>query len=374
MAQHILNSMLKWVRRNRGSASSSSRDQATAETRELAEAALRTAEAVKQELEHDRRVLAKLIEDTRPKRATPIRFLVLILVTAICALIVTLSAIPIPAAFSSPPPNYADPGAVGLFVWANSLNAAQAGTLQNPGISLSAVADQRSSELEYVATFPKKLIGDRFVIGITGSAVLSDFKSDGADGSNEYPECEAEEQGNETHPLRCQLITGIIPSKSSERAFGCRSKDDEDRVSIRFTGNARITSSFDWAHHLTSLPYLGNVRGFGTGSVEDIVEGTFGQNFPPASLTTCYYLGLNPHWTEHTPDFAPTSHVGDNMIWDPASNMADYVVVSTERSAQWKGTVLVAMLGVFGPAFLSLLVMTFNTGYSLRSQSRQRRN
>ena len=66
-------------------------------------------------------------------------------------------------------------------------------------------------------------------------------------------------------------------------------------------------------------------------------------------------------------------HIGDEMTWDPASNMANYVVVSTERSAQWKGNALLAIVGVFGPAFLSLSVMTARSGYRLRAQSLRHR-
>jgi hypothetical protein len=54
-----------WVRRRWADKSSSARDRAAAETRELAEAALRTAEAVKQELEKDRQSLASLIESIK---------------------------------------------------------------------------------------------------------------------------------------------------------------------------------------------------------------------------------------------------------------------------------------------------------------------
>ena len=365
--------MFDWVRGRWADKSSSARDRAAAETRELAEAAFRTAEAVKQELEKDRQSLASLIESIKPKNETPRQFVTLATAAATCAVIVIVAARLLPPAFSAPPPNYGEAGVASLYVWENSLNKGQADALRDPGVSLSVEADQTSSDVDYVATFPKRLIGDRYVLGISGSAVLSDFKSDVSGVSNEYPECRAEGQGGRGLPASCQLITGIVPSVSSRSAFGCRSKSEEKAISIQFSGNARVNSSFDWAHHITSLPYLGDVPGMGSGSVDDLVEGAFGQNFPAVSLTTCYYLGLNPKWTEYTPDFAPTYHIGDEMAWDPASNMASYVVVSTERGAQWKGNALLVILGVFGPALLSLSVMTVRSGYRLRAQSRRRR-
>ena len=373
VAERILGVVFNWMRRRRADEPSSAADRAAAETRQLAEAALRTAEAVKQQLEQDRQALASLIESIKPKNETPRRFVTLASAMAACAVIVIVAASLIPPAFSAPPPNYSDAGVASLYVWANSLNTEQAEALRNPGVSLRVIADQRSSYLEYVATFPKRLIGDRFVLGISGTAVLSDLKSDASDVSNEYPECQVESHDGRATPRLCQLITGIVPSVSSESALGCRSMDKEEAISIRFSGNAHVNSSFDWAHHIASIPYLGDVPGLGPGSVDDLVEGTFGQNFPSASLTTCYYLALNPEWTEYTPDFAPTYHIGDEMTWDPASNEASYIVVSTERGAQWKGNVLLAILGVFGPAFLSLVVVTVRSGYRLRSQSPRRR-
>jgi hypothetical protein len=228
-----------------------------------------------------------------------------------------------------------------------------------------------SSHVEYVATFPASLAGDRFVLGITGTAVLTDFKTDVSGASNEYPDCLAQVQGGKTLPSMCQLITGIIPAISDETAIGCQSKSNQSTVSVSFSGTAHVNSSFDWAHKITSLPYLGNTRGVGSGSVDDLVTATFGQNFPAANLTSCYYLGLDPELTDYTPNFAPTTHVGDTMDWDPASNLANYLVVSTERSAEWKGDLLLAVLGVFGPALLSSLGLTIRTGYRLRSQAKK---
>jgi len=337
----------------------------------MAEEALRAAGTLKRELEHDRKELASLIKGIKPKDETLGRFLTLALATGACSLLVILSASLMPAAFSAPPPNYGTAGVASLYVWENSLNKNQAGALQDPGISLSVAADQLSSQVEYVATFPAGLIGDRFVLGISGSAVLADFKTDVSGASNEYPDCQEEGQGGKTLPATCQLITGIIPSVSDVSAIGCRSKGDQKTISVSFSGKAHVNSSFDWAHQIASLPYLGDAHGLGSGSVDDLVVGAFGQNFPPANLTSCYYLGLNPELTDYTPNFPPTSHIGDTMTWDPASNMANYVVVSAERSAEWKGDALLAVLGVFGPALLSFLGMTVRSGYRLRSQSRK---
>jgi hypothetical protein len=285
--------------------------------------------------------------------------------------LVILSARLMPAAFSAPPPNYSTTGIASLYVWENSLNKNQVRALQDPGISLSVAADQLSSQVEYVATFPVDLVGDRFVLGISGSAVLADFRTDVSGASNEYPDCQEEGQGGQTLPATCQLITGIIPGVTDESAIGCRSKGDQKTISVSFSGKAHVNSSFDWAHQIASLPYLGDVHGFGGGSVDDLVVGAFGQNFPPVNLTSCYSLGLDPGLTDYTPNFSPTIHVGDNMTWDPASNTANYVVVSTKRSAEWKGDALLAVLGVFGPALLSFLGMTVRSGYRLRSQSRK---
>jgi hypothetical protein len=189
------------------------------------------------------------------------------------------------------------PGVASLYVWENSLNTNQAGALQDPGISLSVWADQRSSQVEYVATFPDGLIGGRFVLGISGSAVLSDFKTDVSGASNEYPDCQEDGQGGKALPETCQLVTGIIPSATDMSAIGCRSKDDQKTISVSFSGMAHVNSSFDWAHKIASLPYLGDVHGPGDGSVDDLVTRAFGQNFPAANLTSCYYLELNPELT-----------------------------------------------------------------------------
>lgn len=364
--------MFSWLRR-RGENRSAPHDQVIAETRDLAEAVLRTAETIRQEREQDRQALASLVESLKPKNETPRRFFGLLVATAICAAVVIVAVQLAPAAFAAPPPNYADAGVVGLYVWSNPLNGAQASALRDPGVSLSVVADQRSSRVKYVATFPKKLVGDRFVVGVSGSAVLDNFESSGLGVSNEYPACQVMRQdGKSLAAASCQLITGIVPSASSGSLTGCRSKNDEETVAIQFSGTAHVNSTFDWAHHITSLPYAGNTRGAGFGNVDDIVVGSFGQNFPEATLTTCYQVGLNPAWTDYTPNFAATIHIGDTMAWDPASNAAGYVIVSTERSAQWKGNALYAALGVFGSAFLSLLVTTIRSGHRLRSQSKRR--
>lgn len=346
----ILTDVFNWLRR---CGSRASCEETVAEVRELTKTVLRSTDTLRQELERDRRELASLVESLKPKPETWRRFLGLFLSTVVLASIVAFVVSLIPPAFSSPPPNYGDTGIASLYVWANPLNDGQPDALRDPGVSLSAVADQKGSGLEYVATFPRRLAGDRFVLGIGGSAVLDDFRSS-ADVTNEYPGCQVQGQDGETVPHACQLITGIIPSESDELSAGCRSDTDEETISVRFSGNADLNSSGDWAHHITSLPYLGNVRGLGPGSVDDLVGSVFGPNFAPATLTTCFRLATNPEWTEYTPNFSPTSHVGDVMTWDPASNTANYVVVSTERGAQWKGNALLAILGVFGPALLTV--------------------
>jgi hypothetical protein len=358
----------RWVDRT-----SPSTDQTAAETRRIAEDALRATETLKVELQEDQQATASLIAAVKPKEETPRRFAFFAITTVLCGSLVLAAAIRIPAAFSAPPPNYGDPGVVGLYVWANPLNKGQARALDDPGLSLSAMVDQRSARVKYVATFPKALAGDRFVIALSGTAVLSDFGSSVADVSNEYPECQPE--GNEVDDLRlrCQLVTGIIPSASKESPACHVDGSDGEMISVRFSGDAaHVTSSYDWAHHVTSLPYLGNVPGAGAGNVDGLVSGAFGANFPEANVRTCYNLLLNPEWTDYTPNFAPTLHIGDVMSWDPASEMAVYLVVSTERGAAWKGNALVALVGVFGGAFLTLLVATARSGHRLYSQAQVR--
>lgn len=358
--------MRRWVDKT-----SPSLDETAAETRRIAEAALSATENLKVELQQDQHATAALIAAVKPREETPRRFALLAISTVLCGFVVAASATLMPAAFSAPPPNYGDVGVVGLYVWANPLNEGQAQALDDPGVSLGAMVDQRSPRVEYVATFPEALVGDRFVIALAGSAVVSGFDSSTADVSNEYPDCQLEGSDVDDRRPTCQLITGIIPSASKESA-ACRADDGGgETISVRFSGEAvRVTSAYDWAHHVTSLPYLGNIPGMGGGNVDDLVTGAFGFNFPETNVSTCYNLLLNPGWTDYTPSFAPTLHVGDTMSWDPASEMASYLVVSTERGAAWKGNALLALLGVFGPALLSLMALTARSGYRLYSHGR----
>jgi hypothetical protein len=335
---------------------SPSTDQTAAETRRIAEDALRVSQSLKDEVQ-------KLV----PKNETPRRFALLAIATVLCASGVIASFVLMQPGFGAPPPNYGVPGIVGLYVWSNPLNAGQTQALSESGVSLRASVDQRSPRVEYVASFPKALAGDRFVIGLAGAAVLSDFDSSVADADNEYPPCQLEHSDQQAS---CQLVTGIIPFDSDE-PLACRDGGGVEMVSVRFSGDtAGVNSSYDWAHHVTSIPYLGNLPETGSGSVDGIVTGTYGDNFVETNLTTCYNLLLNPAWTDFTPNFEPTLHVGDTMMWDPASNRAGYLVVSTERSAAWKGNALLGLFGVFGGALLTLLVATARSCGRLRSQAR----
>jgi hypothetical protein len=200
-----------WVDR-----ASPSTDQTAAETRRIAEDALRATESLKVELQQNQQATASLIAAVKPKEETPRRFTSLAIGTMLCGFIVVASAVRLPAAFSAPPPIYGIPGVVGLYVWANSLNEGQAQALDDPGLSLRARVDQRSPRVDYIATFPKTLVGDRFVVALGGSAVLSDFDSSVADVSNEYPDCQAEDSEADDRRQPCELVTGIIPSASKE--------------------------------------------------------------------------------------------------------------------------------------------------------------
>ena len=365
----MLNRVFKWFRQQ-GRNHFAARRRSTADAQVIAESVVKMTETVKQELVEQRRLLGSLVGAVKPKKETGKRFLTLVLATILVAMIVLLAADFTRPAFSSPPPNYGQSGVASLYVWANSLNEQQDDALQNSGISLTVTADQRSSKVEYTAMFPARLAGDRFVLATAGIAVLSGFRSTVPGVTNEYPRCLVEGQ-SEPAQRSCQLITGIIPGASGSFTTACGFDGSEETVTVRFSGDAAVNSSYDWAHHITSLPYLGNVPGTGPGSVNDLVVGAFGDNFPPANLTTCYYLGLNPDWMEYVPNFTPTYHIGDNMAWVPASNMASYLVVSTERSAEWWGNVLLLILGVFGPTLLTLIGMTARSGYRLFSQTRR---
>jgi hypothetical protein len=138
---------------------------------------------------------------------------------------------------------------------------------------------------------------------------------------------------------------------------------EKDHVSVAFSGtSAYLNSSLNWAHRVTSMPYLGDRGISGMGFVTQ----EFGSIVTPVYTKPCQMLTLSPLLEE--PQASVTPHLAqDNlMLWGPGENGALIAVVGKERSANWQGNLLLAAIGILGPFLVAL------TGAAFKSWRRSR--
>jgi hypothetical protein len=338
------------------------------ETRDIAEAAKRAAEDVRAALQRDRSLHLAMLKKKSDRKETPARFVLLLGALLACVSLLVTASILVPPAFTSPSTNLTDLGAAGVFVEAAGLDRKQTPLLEGEGITLTTYLSQRDSQATYELGFPKQFAGKGFVLALTGSAILRDFHSEGRDSSDKSVECPANISADVAY---CQLIIGKVPVPTNEHDIVSASycypwQKNVEVISVRLSGRQRINSSPDWAHHITSLPYLGNQREIG--GVSGLGEAYLGPDFKQAELSGCQSLIRNPKWTDFTPSWPPSLDKGDVMTWRENDNGAMLTVVSTERSASWKGNMLLALIGIAGGGLITLFVATFRSGMSLRKQ------
>lgn len=225
-----------------------------------------------------------------------------------------------------------------------------------------------------VSRFPKEFAGKPFVLALAGSAVLRDVNARDVAYSDKYGQCPA---GVPTYVVGCQLISGTVPVPVNETTITAASlcfpwEKNVEVISVSFSGTARINSSPDWAHRVTSLPYLGNPIGNGPDidGISALGEADLGSAFGRAELSGCQFLNTSPAWTDSTTSWPPTIDKGDFMMWNPDDNGATLTVVSTGQRVAWEGNMLLAVLGIAGGAFLTLAVATYRSGMALRRHSK----
>jgi len=304
----------------------------------------------------------------QPKgKETPGRFVAYLASSFACLGLLVFTSALVPAAFSSPPPNLTDLGAVGVFVDKNDLDPAQISLLDSGAVTITTYLSQMDDSVSYELSFPEALAGKRFVLGLTGSAVLHDFRAAEGDllsvTSVQCPPGVAD----------CALVSGSVPTDTTSTGASLCFPDhnDVDHIDVRFSGTARINSAPDWAHHITSLPYLGHQFQTGRiGGVGELGHAQLGSTFALTAPQACQFLTRNPQWTDLTPSWPPSLSKGDTMGWNPDDNGAMLTVVSTERSAAWKGNLLLALIGVAGGVLISLVVATYKSGRALRRGAR----
>ncbi len=323
-----------------------------------------------------KRVLAE--EQERPER--PSRFWLLLagLVVSVAATAVT--AVLASDAVTEPPPGKIDLGAVGMYMPTDQLDQSQLALLEAGVITISTNLSQLSSNISYEIDFPPALHGKRYVLGFTGSAVIHNLTSDDPTVTTDYEHCPGMPTVHTTPAdSYCLLVYGRVPTPTDTTngdSYCFPDQKDKPFVAVSLSGTALTDSSPDWAHHITSLPYLGYKPEL-VGQMEDIgdidqVRTTFlGSDYAGVSMQGCQILTTDPAWTDLTPSWPADLDKGNVMIWRSGDEGAALTVVSTERDAASDGDMLFAAVGIAGGAVLALVYPTIKSGLALRRR-RQR--
>jgi hypothetical protein len=305
----------------------------------------------------------------RARRTAVNRFSLLALLTVACLLLLIGCAFLVPPAFSSPPPNFIDLGAANVLVEeGGGLTADQQATLR-AGLIVTAEVSQLSPSVGYEISFPPALAGKKFLLALSGSAVLSNIRSKETALQTRITRCpKVGIPAEDRIPQTCQLISGQVPTLSDETTgvdICDPGKKDTESIPVRIEGRGKAVSSPDWAHHLTSFPDLRNptTKEFSMSQWGNIVLPT---RYLLSQQHGCFLLSKNPNWTDFTPNVTPNVNVGDTAAWTPYSTEFTLIsVVNTERSAAWKGNLLIAFIGIVGGGLLGLLVATVKAGKAL---------
>ena len=285
-------------------------------------------------------------------------------VAALVALIIMTSLIP--AGFTTPAPNLSIPGSTKVYMIDGRSDASFVDEADS-GITVTTMSDQDDNQIQYELDFPPKLSGMKFVLAMVGSAVLRDVRLTDTYGdeqlppgkfSTEYPDCQIESTGRSAP---CQMIIGEVPqhkdgviANDTSLCFGA----EKDHVAVTFSGmSAYLNTSLDWAHRVTSMPYLGYHEIDGMGFVAQ----EFGSIVTPVDTKPCQMLTLSPRLEEPQASVSPDLAKDNLMLWGPNESEADISVVSKERSADWQGNILLAAIGILGPFFVALVVAAFRS-------------
>jgi hypothetical protein len=268
--------------------------------------------------------------------------------------------------FTTPAPNLSIPGSAKLYM-IDGRSGASFPAGADSGITVTTMADQDHNQVHYELDFPPKLSGMTFVMAMVGSAVLRDVRLTDTYGdvqlpqrkfSTEYPDCRIESTGQSA---LCQTITGEVPqhkggvtTNDTSLCFGA----EKDHVAVAFSGtSAYLNTSLDWAHRVTSMPYLGAHEIDGKGFVAQ----EFGSIATPVYTKSCQMLTLSPRLEEPQASVNPQLAQNDLMMWSPDESEAVISVVSKERSADWQGNTLLAAIGILVPFFVALVAAAFRS-------------
>jgi hypothetical protein len=268
-----------------------------------------------------------------------------------------LMTVLIPAGFSTPAPDLSILGSAKIYL-IDGRSGASFPPGSDSGITVTTNSDQDHNQVRYELDFPPKLSGLTFVLAMTGSAVLTDVHLPPGNFSTKYPACRSESTGG---PARCQEIIGEVPpagngvaTNTTSLCFGA----ENDHVSVTFAGTSTdLNTSLDWAHRVTSMPYLGDHEIEGTGFVTQ----TFGPTATLVTVQPCQLLTLSSRLEEPQTSVSPHLAQDSLMLWGPVENEAVIAVVSKERSANWQANFLLAAIGILGPFLVALTAAAFKS-------------
>jgi hypothetical protein len=306
-----------------------------------------------------------------------------LLVTCILSLALALGlATFIPAAFSDPVVDYSQSGEVMVAV---SDPAPPAGSKQKVGptsVAVSVGYFEFGSEASYTYWFPRNLVGRRFVIIMTGSALLDVLEDSplvsppqGPDPAMFLKVRDGECAASGAWPDTCRVFAGVIPPRSASTLdTSCLPPADQQNYSpVTISGFMRMTRSLDWAHGVTFLPDL--LAASTPRDIDSFEDLRLDGRFRSLDQEACKSYTPDPDWKLGDVSVASSSTTprGD-LIWKGDLGSTDVTLVSARRDAGALGNILLAAVGALAALSIGFMPVTYDSWRRWRISRRRKFN
>lgn len=281
----------------------------------------------------------------------------------------------VPAAFTSPPATFDDPSGVQVLVESNN-SATSIGESYRAGVYIAAQYSQGAgwTPTYYTLFFPRSFVGKKFVVALSGSAVLADPQTPEQRASITTDTCHAYKggfgRGNFTQP--CQIIQGTVPDHLASIALECIPPSvqahNSDEVSVYLTGLSPSNNQrLNWAHWMTTLPTFYSYKPDSSWDYRGLaLNGKFGG----IQEVGCKGLRLNEEWEVGDLSENTTLTAARELIW--ADGNASMAVVSKERGAEGIGNILLATAGALAALGIGFIPVAYEAWRQWRRSIRLR--
>ena len=342
--------------------------------------------ALRRRLDQDRlssNEVAQLIRErqvpTAPPEVTAGRFVRLSWFYLFCltwALIASTFALPV---FNEPSPTYANLGQIQVALATSDRNGYP--YARDFGVQIESYYSWGIPDTTYVVVFPRDYVGKRFVILLSGSAVLESY---GGDLVMQKGQCSATRESTieyqDEQQFNCQAFYGTVP-KVTPPAVNAECNNPNASISrssrVAPFGFTRNESQLDLVHSQTTLPDYRPYESPGGAGLRALDHNYSNMEidglYAPVRQSGCKIIGVDPDQKVVAQSQSQSRVTPDGrLVWTGDDANRPTVLVTSTRNASGLGNGLLAFIGALAGLGIGFIPVAYDAWREWRQGRRHR--